>query len=140
MRLSVPKQIYEEMLRHCVAELPNEACGFLGGRGEVVEVLYKLENAAASPVYYRPNDKQMLRAMMDLDDKDLDLVGIFHSHVKSEAYPSPTDVREAHHPDAVFVIVTLADLEDPTARGFKILKGDWRDEEGQIDEIELVVS
>lgn len=140
MTLTIPEPIYGEMIEHCRAGLPNEACGFLAGRDGGVEKIYKLTNAAASPVYYRPADKEMLAAMTDIDDSQFELMAIFHSHVASEAFPSPTDVREAHYPDAVYLIVSMVNQWEPQARGFYIRKEDWRDSHGSVDEIDLVLS
>ena len=140
MSLTIPRAIYEEMIRHCQVGLPNEACGFLGGRDGKVEKLYALTNAAASPVYYRPNDKEMLAAMQDIDDGGLELSAIFHSHVASAPRPSPTDVREAHYPDSVYVIVSFADPSNPEAKGWQIHKKDWRDETGEIEEVEISIA
>ena len=128
------------MIDHCRAGLPNEACGFLGGRDGTAERIYKLTNAARSPVYYRPADKEMIAAMNDIDEKGTELVAIFHSHVASPAYPSPTDIREAHYPDSVYVIVSMANQYEPDARGYLIQKEDWRDENGRVEEIELMLS
>jgi proteasome lid subunit RPN8/RPN11 len=139
-QLLIPQAIYEEMVRHCVEGLPNEACGFLAGSDRAAERIYRLTNAAASPVYYRPDDKEMVRAMNDIDDSGLELVAIFHSHVASPPHPSPTDVREAHYPEAVYVIVSFDDPDTPEARGWLIAKEDWRDEEGDLSEVSLVVS
>lgn len=140
MRLTIPRAIYEEMIRHCQVGLPNEACGFLGGRGAKVEKLYALTNAAASPVYYRPDGKEMLAAMQDIDTGGLELSAIFHSHVASAPRPSPTDVREAHYPDSVYVIVSLSDLSKPEMKGWRIHKKDWRDETGEIEEVEISIA
>lgn len=140
MKLTVPASIYEQMIQHCREGLPNEACGFLGGRNGVVERFYSMTNAAASPVYYRPDDKQMLRAMEDIDTGELELSAIFHSHVASPPRPSPTDVREAHYPDSVYVIVSMADPARPEAKCWLINKKDWRAEAGEIEEVELVLS
>ncbi|MBW3590080.1 MAG: M67 family metallopeptidase [Actinobacteria bacterium] len=140
MKLTIPKNIYEQMIDHCRAGLPNEACGFLAGRAGAVERFIPLENAAASPVYYRPDDKQMIAAMREIDDGDLELSAIFHSHVASAPRPSVTDIREAHYPDSVYLIVSLVDLSNPEARGWLIQKEDWRDESGQVEEVELVLS
>lgn len=137
--LRIPKAIHGSMVQHCLDGTPNEACGFLAGSTGVVTQIYLLDNAAASPVYYRPEDRQMLAAMNDIDEKGLDLLGIFHSHVASPPYPSPTDVREAHYPDAVFVIVSLKG-DDADVKGFLINKRDWQDADGDIEEVELVVS
>lgn len=128
------------MIDHCIRGLPNEACGFLGGRHGVAGKIYPLTNAAASPVYYRPADKEMLAAMTDIDDQGLELVCIFHSHVASAAYPSTTDIREAHYPDAAYLIVSLIEMSDPVSRAYMIRKKDWRDTTGDVEEIELVIS
>jgi proteasome lid subunit RPN8/RPN11 len=139
-RLEIPRDIYENMVRHCFAGLPNEACGFLGGRDGKAQRIYPMTNAAASPVLYRPADREMLRAMNDMDANDLEPVVIFHSHVASAPYPSPTDIRNAHYPDSVYLIVSLADHSKPLARGYYIHKQSWRDETGDVEEVELVVS
>jgi proteasome lid subunit RPN8/RPN11 len=140
VKLTIPMSIYGEMIEHCRKGLPNEACGFLGGRDQKTEKIYKLTNAARSPVYYRPADKEMLAAMNDIDDNEMELVAIFHSHVASPAYPSPTDIREAHYPDSVYIVVSLANATEPDARGFLIQKEDWRDSDGRVEEIELMLS
>jgi len=139
MNLTIPKPIYDEMVRHCIDEMPNEACGFLGGKVGEASALYPLANAALSPVYYRPEGKQMLAAFNDMEEQGLELVAIFHSHVASPAYPSVTDVREAHYPVA-YVIVSLSDENSPVCRAFEVIKSDWRDEAGEILEVDVVLS
>lgn len=138
--LVVPAGVHHEMVEHCRTGMPNEACGFLGGRDGVAERLYPMTNEAASPVLYRPPGKEMIAALSDMDEAGLDLVGIFHSHVASPPYPSPTDINFAHYPDAVYLIVSLASSHSPETRGFLIHKKDWRDERGEVEEIELVIS
>jgi len=138
-RLVIPSEVYDGMVQHCVEGMPNEACGFLGGKDGIADRLYRMTNAAASPVFYRPDDREMLAALKDMDDSGLDVASIFHSHVATPAYPSPTDIREAHYPDAVYIIVSLADREKPHAAGFLIRKQDWRDATGEVEEVELVV-
>lgn len=140
MKLSIPARIYDALVEHCRRGLPNEACAFLGGRDYAAEKFYPLRNAAASPLYYRPADSEMLQAMRDIDDLGMDLVAICHSHVAGPPYPSTTDVREAYYPDSVYVIVSLADRAGPETKGWLVRKADWRDETGELDEVELVIS
>jgi proteasome lid subunit RPN8/RPN11 len=139
----IPRDVYDGMVAHCLEGMPNEACGFIGGKVDrtqsVATKLYPMTNAAASPVFYRPDDREMLSALGDMEDHGLDVVSIFHSHVATRAYPSPTDIREAHYPEAVFVIVSFEDRDNPYAKGFLILKQDWRDPTGDVIEVELVV-
>jgi proteasome lid subunit RPN8/RPN11 len=139
MRLSIPADVYEAMVAHCHHGFPNEACGFLGGRDGAVERLYCLPNSAASPVFYTPAPREMIAAYDDMDERGIELVGIFHSHVATRPYPSPTDVSQARI-DAVYVIVSLADREQPETRGWRIRKADWAQDDGEIEEIELVIS
>lgn len=141
MKLTINQIIYDAMIEHCIEGLPNEACGFLAGpRDGTATHIYPLTNSAASPVFYRPADREMIAAFSDMDKNDTDLVAIFHSHVATDPYPSPTDRREAHYPDAVYLIVSLADRDAPSTRGYLIHKADWRDEDGEIEEVSLVIS
>ena len=140
MKLTIPQDIYDGMIEHCRNDYPNEACGFIGGLDGECRKLYRLPNAAASPIYYRPGDKEMIAAINDIDERDEELVAIFHSHVASAPIPSPTDRREAHYPDAVYLIVSLMDSENPLTRGWLIKKQDWRDETGDVIEVDLVIS
>jgi len=140
-RFAIPKDLYDAMVEWCLGGRPNEACGFLGGTvGEDAKAtkLYPLTNAAASPVFYRPDDREMLAALRDIDAAGIEVASIYHSHVATRAYPSPTDIREAHYPDAVYVIVSFENTE-PYARGYRIHKQDWRDATGEVEEVELVV-
>lgn len=141
--LRIPRDVYDGMVAYCLEGMPNEACGFIGGRiggdDRVGSKLYPMTNAAASPVFYRPDDREMLAALKDMDEAGLDVVSIFHSHVATRAYPSPTDIREAHYPDAVFVIVSFEDRASPYAKGYLIHKSDWRDVTGDVEEVDLVV-
>lgn len=138
-KLVIPTDIYQGIVDFCLEGMPNEACGFLGGRDGVVERLYCLTNAAASPVFYKPDDREMLAALNDMDDRGLEVASIFHSHVATRAYPSPTDIREAHYPEAVFLIVSFEDRDNPYAKGFLIHKQDWRDPTGDVQEVDVVV-
>jgi [CysO sulfur-carrier protein]-S-L-cysteine hydrolase len=122
--LRIDDDQYEALVAHARAEYPNEACALLAGRDGVVERVYALPNAEASPTFYIVEPKAQLRAMNEMDDLGLDLVGIFHSHVATAAYPSRTDVELAAYPDAAYLILSLADLDAPVLRAFSIRDGE----------------
>jgi [CysO sulfur-carrier protein]-S-L-cysteine hydrolase len=125
--LELDQDHYEALVAHARAEYPNEACALLAGSGGATERVYPLPNAEASPTFYVVEPKAQLRAMTEMDDLGLDLVGIFHSHVATEAYPSRTDVELAAYPDAAYLILSLADQDAPVLRAFRI-------RDGQVDE------
>jgi proteasome lid subunit RPN8/RPN11 len=131
--LQIDHDHYQALMAHARAEYPNEACALLGGRDGAAERVYALPNAEASPTFYVVEPKAQLRAMTEMDDLGLDLVGIFHSHVATAAYPSRTDIELAAYPDAAYLILSLADQDAPVLRAFRI-------RDGQVDEETLRVS
>ena len=141
--IEIPKDIRDEMVEHAMQGLPNEACGLLagiarGGPADVaVEHFYPMSNEDQSPLTYSLNQHEHERVVEEIDRKGWELVGVFHSHTHTQAYPSPTDVEKSQgprvfYPNANFVLVSLADRAQPDVRAYLI--GD-----GGIEEQEVVV-
>ena len=128
MRLS--RRHYLAVLGHCYDGLPDEACGMLAGRlrpGSLlpdgrIDVVYPCKNADASARTYTVDSRDLIRALRDAESKGLELVGVFHSHTHTDAWPSATDVRQAAEPNWLYVIVSLKD-GDPVLRSFRIVDG-----------------
>lgn len=125
------------MVEHCADERPNEACGLLAATEGSLTHIFPMTNAAASPVRYALDPKEQFAVYRKLDEEGLDLGGVYHSHTRTEAYPSPTDVRMASE-DVPYLIVSLAS-EPASIRAFRIVKANWTDEEGDITEVPVVV-
>ena len=108
--------------------LPNEGCGLLLGTpdGTVTDVIAS-PNVAASAKLYEIDSRVLLRAYRRSEDEGLSVLGVFHSHTHSEAYPSPTDVAQAPDPSWHYVLVSLRDV--PTViRSFRIVDGEITEE------------
>lgn len=131
-RIVIPLAHYQEMVRHAEEEYPNECCGLLAGRDATVERVYRMRNIRQSPVMYTMDPKEQLRVFEEIDQAGQTLVGIYHSHTHSPAYPSPTDIRLAFYPDSAYVIISLADRSRPEVRAFQIV-------DGTVRELEVVV-
>lgn len=130
--LRIDDVLFKEMAEHGLREFPNEACGLLAGRdGEPVR-FFAMRNLDASPVSYRLDPKEQLHVFDAMDDEGLDLLGIFHTHTHSEAYPSETDTKLAFYPDAYYLVMSLSDREHPVLRAFRILEGEITEEELKI--------
>jgi len=127
----IPAAVRDEMVAHARAGLPNEACGILAGLDGRVERFFPAESDEPSPYYYRIESRDQIRIMNEIDEAGLDLIGIYHSHTSSPAFPSRTDAEQAFWPDAVYVIVSLAN-PDADVRGYRI-----RDMEVTEEELEL---
>ena len=127
--LVVPRPLADQMVAHCLAGLPDEGCGLLGGDAELEEVslVYPSLNVAASSLVYEIDPKTHLRADRDVEEKGATILGVFHSHTHTEAYPSPTDVAQAPDPDWHYVIISLRDTS-PAVRSFRIISGEITEE------------
>ena len=88
---------------------------------------YPTGNDAASARVYTVNPRDHLRAERDAEGRGLEIVGVFHSHTHTVAYPSPTDVAQAPDPNWHYVLVSLAD-EAPVVRSYRIVDGNITEE------------
>jgi proteasome lid subunit RPN8/RPN11 len=121
---------YATIVGHCYGGLPDEACGVLlgpyGEHGEPtghVSEARPCRNADASACTYTVDPKDLLAAMRAAEARGDEIVGVWHSHTHTDAYPSPTDVRQAADPAWVYVIVSLRD-EAPVLRAYRIRDGE----------------
>ena len=135
--LTISRSVADEMISHCEDGRPNEACGLLASQDGAIVKVFRMSNADASPVRYSLDPKEQLAVYNTIDKEGWSLAGVFHSHTRTEAYPSPTDVRLAGE-EVPYVIVSLAS-NPPSIRAFEISKENWTDETGEITEIGVAV-
>jgi proteasome lid subunit RPN8/RPN11 len=131
--IELDRSFFDEIVEQALAELPNEACGLIAAKEGIPVRLYPMHNADESPTTYRLDPKEQLRVFDEIEDDGLELYAIYHSHTHTEAYPSPTDRRQAFYPEAYYLLVSLADREEPVLRGFRILDGEVTEEEVRIE-------
>ena len=122
--LRLSRDVYRQMVGHCLDGLPLEACGLLGGDPETdrASLCYPTGNAAASARLYTVDPRDHLRADRDAEGRGLEVIGVFHSHTHTDAYPSPTDVAQAPDPTWHYTLVSLRDTA-PVVRSYRIVDG-----------------
>lgn len=113
---------WDQLVTHARSDVPYEVCGLLGLHPDGRIDHFPIDNADRSMTTYTMEARQLLRAMREIEDAELDLV-IYHSHTHTRAYPSQTDIRLAAYPEATYLIVTLQDRDHPDMRAFRILDG-----------------
>jgi proteasome lid subunit RPN8/RPN11 len=136
--------LVQALIHHARAEYPNEACGVIVGDRPAADGGLALRwaparNEAASPYRYRVHPDDLLRLTIETDDADEVFWAIVHSHVRSPAIPSPTDVGAAQYPDALYILVSLAEDEVDAATGRPSVRA-WRILDGAMTEVELLVT
>lgn len=128
--LRLSEHAYAVMIGHCLDGLPLEACGLLAGDPSTghISVCYPIDNVAASARVYTIDPKGHLRADRDAEARGLEIVGVFHSHTHTDAYPSPTDVAQAPDPTWHYVLVSLREGV-PMTRSYRIADGNITEEQ-----------
>jgi len=119
---------WEQLVAHAREDAPNECCGYGRMSDGRVEEIFRSENLRHSPYGYELDSKSLLAAN-DLDEEGHGVV-IYHSHPRSAAEPSQTDINLAHYPHWRYVIVSLEG--EPRVRA-------WRIEDGRVEEEDVVV-
>lgn len=125
--VALPRAIATAIVTQARAESPLEACGLIAGSsfaaaGGVALRYLACRNAAASAVRYTVHPDDLYRVTVETDDAGEVLWGIVHSHVRSPAVPSLTDVGLALYPDALYLLVSLA--AEPELRAWRIIDGE----------------
>ena len=137
----LPHAIRAAMIEHARAEYPNEMCGVIvGDRNPATDGRAlrwePTRNAEKSPMRYAVDPQDLLRLTIETDDADEVFWAIAHSHVRSPAVPSPTDIGAAQYPDALYVLVSLSEDEADPETGEPSVRA-WRIVGGAIHEVAL---
>jgi [CysO sulfur-carrier protein]-S-L-cysteine hydrolase len=129
--MRIARRLIDEIVAHAREEEPNECCGLVSGREGVATEVFRARNEMASPVAYNVHPQDLFRITAAIEDRGDELAAIYHSHTKSPAEPSQTDINLADGwPDPVYLICSIADRDNPVIRG-------WRLRDGQVSEVTL---
>ncbi len=132
MRIARP--LLDEIVAHAREDVPNECCGMVAGHNGQATRVYRARNAEESPFRYVIHPQDQFRITMEIEDRGEEIAAIYHSHTKSPAQPSQTDINLAENwPDPVYLICSLAQPDAPEVRAWSI--GD-----GSVEEVELNVA
>ncbi len=130
-RLRLPRSLFDEIVDHARAEAPNECCGMIASVDGRAVAVHRVRNSAASPLRYEMDGMEQYRVQTAIEDAGHQLGAIYHSHTRSDPYPSQTDINLAFYPESLYVIVGVKGSE-PDVRAWTIL-------DGQVGEAELIV-
>ena len=120
--MRLPAALADELVDHARAEFPNECCGLIAGRDGTATRVLRAVNSEGSPFMYVMDPREQMELMDAIEDAGEDLVAIYHSHTRSAAYPSRTDVELAFFAEPLYVIVSLQDPDAPVIRAFRLAR------------------
>jgi len=130
----IPEAMYTEMVAHIAAGYPDEACGLLASKGGQVVKNYPTANAAEHPDDFSEIDPQeLLSISYDIDEYDGEMYSYYHSHPKSEAYPSPRDKEWAKRNQLYYIIFSHQYYPEPPYARVFLVNDDDTVTEGKIE-------
>src|SRR5437867_302005 len=118
--VSIKKEILEAIIKHAREDVPLECCGLLMGHGNLISHLRKMKNALQSPARYSMEPSALLHFLKEIRSLRLIHLRIYHSHVRSAAYPSPIDIEPGYCPDCTYFISSFRTPLSPSVRAFSI--------------------
>ena len=134
--MRIARSMLDEIVAQARAEAPDECCGIVGSRDGRAVRLFKARNARASPLSYDIDGRDLQRIYDAIDEDDLQVGIIYHSHTRSDPVPSQTDINLASPflPDAVYLIVGVKDAERDDLRAWFIRDGQYSEAALEVDE------
>lgn len=127
----ITQAVKSAMESHAIAARPAECCGLLSGQNGLITGLHQLRNEADKPeVRYFASPEDLFAAMKRIRASSQKLIGIYHSHPRSPAYPSVADVQMAFYSEAVYFIISLEPRIE--MRAFRI-------EGNKIDNLDMII-
>ena len=135
--MRLPPELAQELVAHATRDLPNECCGLIAGRGGIAVRVLPATNSEGSPFMYVMDPQDQLRMMDEIEESGDDLLAVYHSHTRSAAYPSRTDVELAFFPDTLYLIVSIADRDAPEIRAFRLSRGAPEGEQIHEEEVQI---
>lgn len=118
--ITLPQAIYDEIIAHAQAGKPEEICGILRGRGTEAYELFRAKNIATERIENYDVDPQTLMKQFEFEEAGDEMMGIYHSHPVSVAWPSATDAWNAHYPDTYYLICSTEYDDAPILRAFRM--------------------
>ena len=122
--MRIRQDLLDAIVDHARRDAPNECCGMVASQDGRAISVHAAQNTAASPFRFEVDGRELHRTLTGIEDAGQELGAIYHSHTRSEPYPSQTDVNfAANWPGVEWIIVGLADGGDPIVRSYLIGEG-----------------
>jgi len=129
--VKIDRTLLDDIVAHAVRDAPNECCGIVAVRDGAATGVHATENLAASPFRFEVDGPALFRLLESIESDGGELGAIYHSHTRSDPYPSQTDVNfSSGWPGVEWIIVGVDKQGEAEVHSYLI-------DGGQISEVEL---
>jgi [CysO sulfur-carrier protein]-S-L-cysteine hydrolase len=123
--LTIALHVLAGMIRHARDEAPRECCGLLVGQASAIDEYIATRNLRDNEVAYEIDPAEHFAAIKRTRRMGRTILGAYHSHPRSPAVPSPTDLAQAH-PEFLYLIVSLRE-QPPDIRAYRLVGGSFEE-------------
>jgi [CysO sulfur-carrier protein]-S-L-cysteine hydrolase len=116
--VEIERQVLAGIADHARREAPRECCGLLVGNDGLVDEYIRTTNVRPGTAAYRIDPAEHFAAIKRTRQEGRTIIGAYHSHPRSPAVPSPTDLAEAVGGGFLYLIVSLR-VEPPDMRLYR---------------------
>lgn len=129
--MKIDRALLDDIVAHAVRDAPTECCGVVAVRDGAATAVHATENLAASPFRFEVDGPGLFRLLESIESEGSELGAIYHSHTRSDPYPSQTDVNfSSGWPGVEWIIVGVDKQGEAEVHSYLI-------DGGQISEVEL---
>lgn len=126
----IAPDLLEQIVDHARRDAPNECCGLIAVRDGRAVSVHAAENTAASPFRFEVDGQELLALIDEIESVGATLGAIYHSHTRSDPYPSQTDVNFAALWPGVEWLIVGTNGSEPAVRSYLI-------DDGAITEVDV---
>ena len=131
--MRIPQDLLDAIVEHARLEAPNECCGLIGTKDGAATSVHRMRNLKASPLAFEMHGPDVVRVIDEIEEAGGELGGMYHSHTRTEPYPSQTDRNFAvNWPGLEWLIVGLAG-DEASVRSFLIEDGSVREVDVEVE-------
>ena len=131
--MRIERALLDRIVAHARRDFPNECCGMIAMRDGAAVAIHEATNIAASPLRFEVEGREIIRAQDAFEADGAEMGAIYHSHTRSDPYPSETDKNFARGwPGVEWLIVGVPRDGEPTVRSYRI-------DDGVVEEVEVQV-
>ncbi len=112
-----PKHLLQ-IEQYCLEQLPNEACGYLGGVGDTISTIIPMANSCHSTTEFAFEPTEQFDAIRDLRSQNISIIGVFHSHPNGKPKLSSKDI--VHAEDKMIQMIVAINSSECTSKCFKV--------------------
>ncbi len=118
---TLPRSLVNLLLTQAQQSPEKEICGLVSSRNGQPTKVYPVPNIAAEPGrLFQMEPQGLIDAMRNMREQNKELFAIYHSHPRSPAVPSATDLQQADYPDALYLIISLDTKGVLEIRGYRL--------------------